>query len=376
MVSDSLWPHGLQHTRPPCPSTTPRACSHSCPSRRWYHPTISSSVTPFSSCLQSFPVPGSFPVSQFSASGGQSIGVSASTSVLPMNIQDWFPLGLTGLIFQSKGLSPGLLHCRQILYQLSHKRSRIILITNILLYITGSSPSLNMPWYDLRRKCCIISHFCYVLLFATLWTVAHQAPLSKGFSRQEYWSGLPCPPPVELPKPGIKSVSLASPALAGKFFTPSDWQALKGKNSGTDFHYNFRYYIKICDVKISRWKCHFTLLWGKFSNLDNFTHVLYGWFKVKNSRGECISRKLLWTPASLWHRKSFYLELNLLIQTTDEATTGPPFIVWDLQVCISAWVLQQKGFLLLCLGVFVQLFLFKHCEFPESTEVLCRIFQL
>ena len=124
-----------------------------------------------------------------------------------------------------------------------------------------------------------------------------------------------------------------------------------------DFHYNFRYYIKICDVKISRWKCHFTLLWGKFSNLDNFTYVLYGWFKVKNSRGECISIKLLWIPASIWHRRSFYLELNLLIQTTDEATTGLPFIVWDLQVYISAWVLQQRSFLLLSLGVFVQLFL-------------------
>ena len=108
LVSDSLWPHGLQHTRPPCPSPTPRACSHSWPSSQWYHPTISSSVIPFSSCLQSFPVPESFPMSQFFTSGGQSFGVSASISVFPMNIQDWFPLGLTGLIsFQSKGLSPG-----------------------------------------------------------------------------------------------------------------------------------------------------------------------------------------------------------------------------------------------------------------------------
>ena len=147
-MSDFLRSHWLQDTRLPCPSPTPRACSHSCPLSRWYHPTISSSVIPFS-CLQSFPVPGSFPMSQFFSSGGQSIGVSASTSVLPVNIQDWFPLGSMGLIsFQSKGLSPGLLYCRQILYQLSHKRSRIILITNLLLYITGSSPSLNMPWHD------------------------------------------------------------------------------------------------------------------------------------------------------------------------------------------------------------------------------------
>ena len=105
-VSDSLWPHTLQHSRLPCPSLSPRACSNSCPSRRWCHPTISSSVVPFCSCLQSFPTSGSFPVSQFFASGGQSIGASASASVLPMNIQDWFPLGWTGLIsLQSKGLS-------------------------------------------------------------------------------------------------------------------------------------------------------------------------------------------------------------------------------------------------------------------------------
>jgi len=98
VMSDSLQPHGLQHTRPPCPSPTPKAYSNSCPSCQWCHPTISSSVIPFSSCLQFFPASGSFPMSQFFASGGQSIGVSASASVLPMNIQDWFPLGLTGWI--------------------------------------------------------------------------------------------------------------------------------------------------------------------------------------------------------------------------------------------------------------------------------------
>ena len=173
VVPDSLQPHGLQYARLPCPSLTPGGCSNCYPSSLWCHPTISSSVIPFSSCLQPSPALGSFPMSQFFTSGGQSIGVSASASVLPMNIQDWFPLGLTGLIsFQSKGLSPGLLHCRQIVYQLSHK-SRIILITNLLLYIAGSSPSLIMPWHDLRGKGCIISRFSYVLLFATLWTVAH-----------------------------------------------------------------------------------------------------------------------------------------------------------------------------------------------------------
>jgi len=106
VMSDSLWPHGRQHARPPCPSPTPRACSNSCPSSQGCHPTISSSVVPFSSCLQSFPESGSFPMSQFFASGGQSVGASTSASVLPMNIQGWFPLGLTGLILlQSKGLS-------------------------------------------------------------------------------------------------------------------------------------------------------------------------------------------------------------------------------------------------------------------------------
>ena len=106
IISDSFQPHGLQNTRPPCPSPTPRACSNSCPLTRCYHPTISSSVVPFSSCLQSFPASGSFHMSQFFTCGGQGIGVSASASVLPMNIQDWFPLGLTSLIsLQSQGLS-------------------------------------------------------------------------------------------------------------------------------------------------------------------------------------------------------------------------------------------------------------------------------
>jgi len=94
-MSNFLWPHGLQHARLPCPSPTPRACSNSCPSNWWCHPAISSSVVPFSSCLQSFPASGSFPMSQFLASDGQSNGPSASTSALQMNIQDWFPLGLT-----------------------------------------------------------------------------------------------------------------------------------------------------------------------------------------------------------------------------------------------------------------------------------------
>ena len=106
VVSNSLWFHGLQYARLPCLSPTPGAYSNSCPKSWQCHPTISSSVVPFSSCLQSFSESGSYAVSQFYTSGGQSVGVSALASVLPMNIQDWFPLGLTGWIsFQSKGLS-------------------------------------------------------------------------------------------------------------------------------------------------------------------------------------------------------------------------------------------------------------------------------
>ena len=106
VVSNSLRTHELQHTRPPCPSPTPVVYPNSCPSSRWCHPAISSSVIPFSSCPLSLPASGSFPMSQLFAWDGQSIGVSASASVLPMNIQGWFPLGWTGWIsLQSKGLS-------------------------------------------------------------------------------------------------------------------------------------------------------------------------------------------------------------------------------------------------------------------------------
>ena len=104
VVCDSLQPHGLQHTRLPCPSLSPGACSNSYPLSQWCHPTISSSVAPFSSCPQSFPLLGSFPMSRLFTSGGQRIGAWASASVLPMNIQGWFPLGLCGLIFLERDL--------------------------------------------------------------------------------------------------------------------------------------------------------------------------------------------------------------------------------------------------------------------------------
>ena len=106
VMFDSLRPHGLQHARPPCPSPTPRVYPNSCQLSWWCHPTISSSVVPFYSCLQSFPASEAFPMSQFFTSGSQSIGVSASESVLPMNIQDWFSLGWTGCTsLQSRGHS-------------------------------------------------------------------------------------------------------------------------------------------------------------------------------------------------------------------------------------------------------------------------------
>ena len=106
VVSDSLRPHESQHARPPCPTPTPGVHLNSCASSQWSHPAISSSVVPFSSCPQSLPASGCFPMSQLFTWGGQSIGVSASASVLPMNTQDWSPLGWTGWIsLQSKGLS-------------------------------------------------------------------------------------------------------------------------------------------------------------------------------------------------------------------------------------------------------------------------------
>ena len=123
--------HGLQQARPPCPSPTLGVYSNSCPLSRWCHPTISSSVVPFSSCPQSFPASGSFPVTQFFTSGGQSIGVSASASVLPVNIQNWFPLGWTGWIsLQSKELSRVLQHRKSKASILLHSAFLIVQFLN------------------------------------------------------------------------------------------------------------------------------------------------------------------------------------------------------------------------------------------------------
>ena len=139
VVSASLRPHGLQHARLPCPSPTPGACSNSCLLSQWCHPTISSSVIPFSSCLQSFPASGSFPTSQFFTSGGQSIGVSALTSVLPMNIQDW-------LIFRMDWL--GLLAVQGTLKSLlQHHSSKASILRCSAFFIV----QLSYPYMTARK---------------------------------------------------------------------------------------------------------------------------------------------------------------------------------------------------------------------------------
>ena len=137
-MSDFLQPHGPQHSRLPCPSPTPRVYSNSCPLSRWCHPTISSSVIPFSSCPQSFRASGSFQMSQLFASGGQSIGVSASTSDLPVNTQDWSPLGWTGWIsLQSEGTLNSLLQ--------HHSSQSSILWCSAFFMVQLSYPYMIVP---------------------------------------------------------------------------------------------------------------------------------------------------------------------------------------------------------------------------------------
>ena len=193
VVPNSLWTHAQKHARLPCPSLSPGVCLNSCPSNWWCLPTVTSSV-PFSVCLHSFPASGSFPMSWFFASGGQSIGASASPSVLPMNIQGWFPLRLTGLIsLLFKGLS------------------RVLSSTTIQKHqFYGAQPSL---WFHshICSSSSLVAKSCLTL--ATPWTIALQVPRSVGFSRQECWSGFPFPSPGDLPDPGIKLMSPVSPAL-------------------------------------------------------------------------------------------------------------------------------------------------------------------
>ena len=144
-MSNSLWPHELQHIRPPCPSPTPRVHPNSCPLSQWCQPTISFSVVPFSSCPQSFPASESFPMSQLFTSGGQSTGVSASVSVLPMNTQDWSPLGWTGWIsLQSRGLSRVFSNTAVQGIQIGKEEVKLSLFADdMILYIENPKDSIR-----------------------------------------------------------------------------------------------------------------------------------------------------------------------------------------------------------------------------------------
>ena len=180
-MSDSLWPHEPQHARPPCPSPTPAVHPNTSPLSRWCHPTISSSVVPFSSCAQSFPASGSFQMSQLFASGGQNIGVLFSTSILPMNTQDWSPLGwIDWISLQSKGLSSLFQH---------HSWKASILWCSAFFFLFV----LVLPLYCYQPIS--LNPLAHMLSLITPWTAARQAALFMDFSRQEYWSGLPFPSP-------------------------------------------------------------------------------------------------------------------------------------------------------------------------------------
>ena len=166
------------------------------------------SVAPFSSCPQSLPASGFFPLSQLFAWGGQSIGVSASASVLPMNTQDWSHYRISQ--YQIQKYPEYKTHILN-----SHMRQTFLSIFSLYGLLISEALCLLL-----------LSRLSRVWLCATPWTIAHQDPPSMGFSRQEYWSGLPCPPPGDLPHPGIEPATLMSPALAGQFFiTSTTWEA-------------------------------------------------------------------------------------------------------------------------------------------------------
>ena len=160
-MSDSLQPHGLQHARLLCPSPSPRVCSNSCPSSQWCHPTISSSVSPFSSCPQSFSASGAFPMSRLFTPGGQRIGASAS--VLPMNIQGWLPLVLTGLISLQ-----------------SNRLSRVFSSTTIRHLLLGRKAVrnldsvLNSRHITLPTKVCIVKAMVFPVYLIQIWELDHK----------------------------------------------------------------------------------------------------------------------------------------------------------------------------------------------------------
>ena len=225
VVTYYLWPHQPQHARPPCPSPTPGVHPNPCPLSRWCHPTISSSVIPFSSYPHPFPASESFPMSQLFTSGGQSIRVSASTSVPPMNTQNWSPLGWTGWIsLQSKGLSRVFSNTtvqKHQFFSLSFLYSPTL--TSIHDYWKNHSldymdlcQQSNVSAFYIHYQAFSFAHLIYqisnfktvkvcsslshVKQFVTPWTAAYQASPSMGFSRQEYWSGLSLPSPYDQPR--------------------------------------------------------------------------------------------------------------------------------------------------------------------------------
>ena len=166
-MSDSFWPHGLPHARPPWPSPTPWVYSNPCPLSWWCHPTISSSVVPFSSCPQSFPASGSFPMSQLFASGSQSIGVSASTSILPVNTQDWSPLGRTAWIsLQSKGLSRVFSNTTVQKHQSNHKSYLYWILIVVISATRESFNLLSCPEFFIIVRFNFILPHNYLFLFS------------------------------------------------------------------------------------------------------------------------------------------------------------------------------------------------------------------
>ena len=201
VMSDSLRPHESQHASPPCPSPTPRVHPNPCPLSRWCHPTISSSVIPFSSHLQSFPASGSFPMSQLFASGGQSIGVSASTSVPPMNTQDWSPLGWTGWIsLQSKGLSRVFSNATVQ----KHQHSAFFIIQLSPPYMTTGKTIALTRWTFVGKVMSLVFNMLFMLVITFF-------PRSKPL----LISWLRSPPAVILEPRKIKSatVSTVSPSI-------------------------------------------------------------------------------------------------------------------------------------------------------------------
>ena len=223
-MSDSLQPHGLLL----CPPLSFGVCSNSCPLGQWCHSIISSSASPISFCLQSFPASGSFPMSWLFASGGQNVEASASASVLPMNIHGWLLLGLTGLVSYVQSTLKSLLNCdvgegsweyQRVLHSAQHFYARsattaaaaksLQLCLTLCDPIEGSLPGSPVPgilqartleWVAMSfsngwKWKVKVKSLSRVWLLATPWTTAYQAPPSMGFSRQEYWSGVPLPSP-------------------------------------------------------------------------------------------------------------------------------------------------------------------------------------